>query len=179
MRCINCSQLVNRGSVLFLYSKSDQDELSTIQLSPVMQNLLSHKKTQPTVLHFCDVGGNERYVEISNKNLKREVVNLAVAPENDLFGTMKFSTHGIPKQIIEPIEENRFLKLRKIFQWIAQIFRNFKQIDQGKLNAALLKNKIGLDEDDDIVFIQVQGFILYDITRDELLPKTDLKFSDV
>lgn len=180
MRCVNCSQLVNRSSVLFLYTKSDHDELSTIQLSPVMQNLLSHNKTQPTVLHFCDVGGNERYVEISNKELKREVVNLADVPENDLFGTMKFNIHGIPKRIIEPIEENRFMKLRQIFQWVSHIFRNFRKIDQGKLNAALLKNKLGLeDDDDDIVFIQVQGFILYDIIKDKLLPKTNLTFNDV
>lgn len=180
MRCVNCSQLVNRGSVLFLYTKSDHDELSTIQLSPVMQNLLSHHKTQQTVLHLCDVGGNERYVEISNKELKREVVNLADVPENDLFGTMKFNIHGIPKRIIEPIEENRFMKLRQIFQWVSHIFRDFRKIDQGKLNAALLKNKLGLEEDDDdIVFIQVQGFILYDIIKDKLLPKDNLTFNDV
>lgn len=72
LRCVNCFQLVNRGS--------DIDELSK-------------------VLYFCDVGWNERYVEIPNKELKREVVNMIQVPEYDLFGTIKFNTQELLSQL--------------------------------------------------------------------------------
>lgn len=88
-----------------------------------MQNMFSRNNAQVTVLPFCDVGGNERNVEIPNKELKREVVNI---------GQILEYTQGIFKRIIGPIEENRFIKLRQIFQCFSQIFGNFRKIDQGK-----------------------------------------------
>lgn len=178
-RCLDCSQSANRSSILFLYTLSNIDDLSIIQLSPIMQNLMSNHAQQTNILHFHEVDGNERYVEISNKDLVRQKITLSSMPEIDFFGTMKFNTEGIPNRIIEPIEANGFQKLRQIFQWISQIFRHFKQFDSGKINSYLILNQLGHSDDDDIEFIRVQGFILYDIITNALLPKDNLDFDDV
>ena len=60
-----------------------------------------------------------------------------------------------------------------------QILRHFKKFDSGKINSYLLLNRLRSSDDDDIEFIRVQRFILYDIITNALLPKDNLNFDDV
>ncbi|KAK8865124.1 hypothetical protein M9Y10_010657 [Tritrichomonas musculus] len=106
---------------------------------------MSNHPQQTNILHLHEGDGNEKYVEISNKDLVRKKIILSSMPEIDFFGTMK----------------------------------HFKQFDSGKINSYLILNQLGHSDDDDIEFIRVQGFILYDIITNALLPKDNLDFDDV
>ena len=179
-RSIECENLLNHNSVLFLYKKSDEHDRSIVHLTRSMGSMIRNKEKQPSILKFTDSDGSKmKFIEIPHKELVRNVVNLDEFGDTDLLGTMKISTDGIPRDTIEPIADNRFVKFRKIFKWVAKVLRNLKEVDQGKLNSMLIKTKLEKFEEEEMDFIQSQGVALYDIIKNVLLEKKDLTFDDV
>lgn len=178
-RCLNAETNINRNAVLFLYEPTDHDDLGFIHFSPNMQRMMSDNAGQSNIIQIHEISENseEKYIEVSNKELAREDINVETIECNDLKGVVKISSKGVPPNVIEPIKDNRFMKNRQLFKWVANVMRELKEVDQGKLNSELLSLKLDL-ESDEIDFIQEQGCILYDIMKN-LLEKNDLRFNDV
>lgn len=179
-RCLDAESKIHRNAVLFLYEHTDHDDLSIIHYSPNMHNMMSNNDEKSNVIqiHERNEECDEKYIEVPNYDLTRDEINLSRIESNDLKGVVKINSKGIPPNVIEPIKDNRFMKNRRIFKWVANIMRDLKEFNQGKLNAELLLHKLDF-ESDERDFIQVQGCILYDIMKNVLLEKNDLSFNDV
>lgn len=179
-RCLTNENLIHRNAVLFLYEISDHDDLTIVHFSPSIQRMMSQEKNQDQILlvHENVDDPNEKYVEAPNIDLLRVEVNVGNMESNDLQGVVKISPKGIPPRVIEPIKDNRFMKNRKLFKWIANIMREMKQIDQGKLNSDMVLDRLKYDSDEK-EFVQSQGCILYDIITNVLLEKENLTICDV
>ena len=180
-RCLECEKVLHRNSVFFLYEITTQDDPSDIHLSPNMRKMMSGQECKSTILSFAkdENGENSKFVEVSNKDLVRNVVNLNQFPGTDLKGTIKINTEGIPQNVINPIADNRYIKMRNIFKYVSQVLRNLKDYDTGKLNAMLVKEKINFFEKEEMEFVNVQGFLLYDIIKNNFLEKDNVTYDDV
>lgn len=180
-RIMECEKLIHRNSVLFLYKMASDDDSSIVHLSPKMRKIMENKTCASNVLHFSkdNDGETTKFIEIPNNELLRNVINLTDFPNNDLNGTMKINHHGIPEKVINPIAPNRYMKIRNIFKLVSRVLRKMKEYDTGKLNAMLLKSKLEIFEEEEMDFVNTQGFLLYDIIVNDLLEKDNITINDV
>ena len=92
---------------------------------------------------------------------------------------MKINQYGIPEKVINSIAPNRYMKIRNIFKLVSKVLRKMKEYDTGKLNAMLLKSKLEIFEEEEMDFVNTQGFLLYDIIVNDLLEKDNITIIDV
>ena len=92
---------------------------------------------------------------------------------------MKINHHGIPEKVINPIAPNRYMKIRNIFKLVSRVLRKIKEYDTRKLNAILPKSKLEILEEEEMDFVNTQGFLLYDIIVNDLLEKDNITIIDV
>ena len=179
-RCLTNENLIHRKGVLFLYEISDHDDLTIVHFSPNIQKMMTRENNQEQILqiHEDNDDSNDKYLEVPNKDLLRVDINVSDIEGNDLKGIVKINSTGIPPKVIEPINNNRFMKNRKLFKMIANIMREMKEIDQGKLNSDMVLDRLAFDSDERD-FIQSQGCILYDIITNVLLEKENLTIDEV
>ena len=178
-RCLINENLIQRNSVLFLYEISSQDDLTIVHFSPSIQRMMTQENNNEQILQIHEGDDpDDKYLEVPNKDLLRVDINVSDMESNDLHGIVKISSSGVPPKVIEPIKDNRFMKNRKLFKLIANVMREMKEIDQGKLNSDLVLDKFDF-ESDEKEFIQVQGCILYDIITNVLLEKEKLTIDEV
>ena len=71
------------------------------------------------------------------------------------------------------------MKIRNIFKLVSKVLRKMKEHDTGKLNAMLLKSKLEIFEEEEMDFVNTQGFLLYDIIVNDLLEKDNTTIIDV
>lgn len=180
-RCLECEKKLHRNAVLFLYEQTDYDDSSDIHLSPKMKKIMDCNEPTQQILNFHSVEDNENplFIEVPHNELARKVINLNQVSGTDLKGTIKINTNGIPEKVIEPIADNRYKNIRKIFKMVAKVLRNLKEYDTGKLNSMLLKTKLEIFEKEEMDFVCSQGFLLFDIIKNDLLENEDLNFNDV
>ena len=130
-----------------------------------MKKIMDCNEPTQQVLNFHSVENNENplFIEVPHNELARKVINLNHVSGTDLKGTIKINTNGIPEKVIEPIADNRYKNIRKIFKMVAKVLRNLKEYDTGKLNSMLLKTKLEIFEKEEMDFVCSQGFLLFDI----------------
>ncbi|KAK8889599.1 hypothetical protein M9Y10_034350 [Tritrichomonas musculus] len=71
------------------------------------------------------------------------------------------------------------MKIRNIFKLVSRVLRKIKEYDTRKLNAILPKSKLEILEEEEMDFVNTQGFLLYDIIVNDLLEKANITIIDV
>lgn len=98
---------------------------SLIHISPKMRKMMSNNSTivqsQPVSDHPF-----EKFIEIPNNELIREMTDVSTLPNTDLKGVVQINKSGVHEKVIEPISYNIYMKNGKVFKWVSRILRKTK-----------------------------------------------------
>lgn len=105
------NQKNNGNAVLFLYETTDHDDLGFNHFLSSIQRMMSTDTGQSNVIQIHEKYENseEKYIELSNKELVREEINAECIECSYLKGVMIINSEEVPSNAIEPIKDNRFM----------------------------------------------------------------------